>query len=347
LDNSFAGPLPTGPVLLTGATGFIGAAVLRRLRALGVEVRCLVRDAGRAARAGIPAEVQRLGDLADPVAVRAAAAGVASVLHLAGATKSLDDAGFERANADGVRALAEVTPDRARFVLVSSLAAVGPSRDGAATVRPSSEASPVSRYGASKLRGEHKLLEHRDRLDWCILRPPIVYGPNDDGTLLLIRQALGWLAPVPTPPRPLSLIHVEDLASALVLALGRRGVHGYFPTDGAERSDTTALVRTIARLAGRRARPVPLPMLFARAAGHVADVFHRWRGKPSFFCADKMREASAPGWVADREAIFAALGFTPTIDLAAGFGPLLERRIAAPRGAASAQAADAPAGRSA
>src|SRR5262249_17424771 len=76
--------------LVTGATGFVGAELLRVLFASGVaasQLRCLVRDADRAVRGGVPPECVRRGDVTDAASLRAAAADVGLVFHLAGTLK--------------------------------------------------------------------------------------------------------------------------------------------------------------------------------------------------------------------------------------------------------------------
>ena len=327
-DNSFAAPVspgarpPAGPVLVTGATGFIGRAFAASLRREGIALRCLVRDPRRALAVGLPASELVHGSLDQPESLGPAVEGARAIVHLAGATRALDAAGFRRANAEGTAALAAAAAGRSpglRFVQVSSLAAAGPSPDGRGTGAAPSDCRPCSRYGQSKLDGEREVLARADRLDWCVIRPPIVYGPGDDGTRLLVKQALGWVSPVPSVRRPLSLVHVDDLVAALRLALASTGVHGFFPIDGPERSDTNSLVAAIAAAAGRRARCLPIPMFLARGAGHLADLVHRIRGVPGFFCADKLREASAVGWVADPVPARERLGFTARIAIAAGF----------------------------
>ncbi len=327
-DNSFASTVaspPAEPVLITGATGFIGKALALRLAALGGGLRCLVRNRTRAVSAGLPESSLVEGALEDPGSLARAAANARCIVHLAGATRAFTAADFLAANAAGTAALAAAAPNDCRFVLVSSLAAAGPSRDGDGSAAAPDRCHPCSHYGASKLAGERALLAHRERLDWCVIRPPIVYGPADDATRLLIGQALGLLAPVPFRRRPLSLIFVEDLVDLLITAMAKQGGGGFVPAEGAERSDTHGLPRAIAEAAGRAARLLPVPMPLVRCLGPLFDLVQRVRGKPGFLCSDKLREASAPGWVADGAPAQELFGFRARTPIREGFRITLSR----------------------
>jgi len=142
-------------ILVTGASGFIGANLCARLVADGVRFRALVRSREKARKRGIPDEAIVVGDLfanLDSVVV-----GVSAVVHLAGLVRASSAKELERVNAMGtanlMRALAELAPE-ARTVVVSSLAAAGPSADGSGTAVAPEAAHPVSAYGRSKRAAE-------------------------------------------------------------------------------------------------------------------------------------------------------------------------------------------------
>lgn len=331
-------------ILVTGATGFLGLAFVRRLLAAGTapeRLVCVVRDPGRAAAQGLPPPVLRRGDVTAPDSLREAAAGIDVAVHLAGSLKANSRDGFAAVNVAGTEHLVAAVRSgapRCHFVLVSSLAAAGPSSDGAGTAAPPEHCRPVSAYGESKRRGE--LAVRASGLAHTIVRPPVVYGPGDAATRLLFRQALAPICAVPPTARPLSVVHVEDVARALALAIGVAPRGAVLPLDGPERTDTHAFMRAIAKAAGRRARLLPVPLPVAGAAATVADLCCRMLGRTSYFNRDKVRELAAVGWCADGGPAREALGFSAEIDLDAGLAGVaaaegFRRATARAQGAAS------------
>ena len=298
-----------------------------------------MRDPRRAIAGGLPAASVHAADLGDSgalPALTAAAEGVRLVLHLAGTLKAATPAGFAAVNVDGtarlIAALAAAAP-QAHVVLVSSLAAAGPSLDGTGSARPPDATAPVSWYGASKRGGELAVVAGRS--PWTILRPPVVYGPGDAATRLLFRQALAPVTVAPIRPRPLSVIHADDVVDAVLAAARRCPVGAVLPLDGPERTDTHALLRAIADACGRRARLLPMPMPIANAAAWLADGFGWLRGSVGFFNRDKVREIRAVGWVADGTLARTALDWQPSIHLAEGLAAVARAEGFLPAGAAA------------
>jgi NADH dehydrogenase len=194
----------------------------------------------------------------------------------------------------------------------------------------------VSHYGESKRRGELAVVAAHER--WVVVRPPVIYGPNDAATRLLFRQALLPFAPVPRRALPLSLLHVDDVVAALLAAATAAANRAFVALDGPERSDSHALLRAIAQACGRRARLVPVPMFAANAAAAASDLWGYCTRRPSFLNLDKMREVRQVGWVADGSAARAALGFSPRVALKDGLRRVAEDEGHVPR--ARALAAD-------
>ncbi|GAA3654552.1 NAD-dependent epimerase/dehydratase family protein [Streptomyces chitinivorans] len=320
--------------LVTGATGFVGTRLVRRLLAEGHTVAALVRAP---ARARLPAPVERLdGDLADGRGLRRAAAwGADRVIHLAGTVRAVRPDGYAPVNAVGTRLLCEALaalPRPPRLVHCSSLAAAGPSPPG----RPRREddpPAPVSAYGRSKLAGEEALRAVAGAVSGTVVRPPIVYGPGDTDFLpaLLAAVRRGVLPVCGFGPRRYSLIHVDDLCRLLLAAADRGATVGpgggsrgiYHAGDGAgHRAED--LAAAVAAVTGHRPpAAVPLPLPVAYAAARCAEAAARIRGRPSVFCRDKVRELARPAWVCGHERAARDLGFTPEAVWPAGLAEAL------------------------
>jgi UDP-glucose 4-epimerase len=198
-------------ILVTGATGLVGARLLPRLVAASEECRALMRP-GKAAPAGVTAVE---GDLLDPASLAPAVTGVSAIIHLASVFRTADSDLIWRSNLDATRNLIAATQAHApgaRVIMASTSNIYN-----ADTPRPGREedaAAPVLAYPASKLAAEHELRE--SGLTWAILRFGFVYG-DGDGHLEALPGLVangGW-----HPAQRMSLVHHRDIATAMQLAL--------------------------------------------------------------------------------------------------------------------------------
>lgn len=301
--------------LVTGASGFIGPRLVRRLQAAGQEVTCLVRPTSKTTQ--LEALGVRLvqGDVTDPDSLPAALEGMDAVYHLAGRTHAKNLAGFLRVNEHGTTNLMQACARRESppaVLLVSSLAAAGPSP----AVQPHTESTPpapISNYGRSKLAGELAARRFAAEAPLAILRPPVVFGPGDhDGLHLFRGLKYSRLHFVPQPKGlPLSLIHADDLSDAMALVVERG--QRVAPLQEENPHDPTGLyyaadeqVSSWAEAGRLAARGMGIRVLVLRFRGFwlypvaiAGDLIGRLTGRPSLFGVDKLREASASGWVCD------------------------------------------------
>lgn len=306
--------MPSKTVLLTGATGFVGSHAAEAFAAHGARIRALVRATSDTARLHDLGATMVAGELTDAPAVQRAAEGADVVVHMAALTRARTAAEYDAVNEHGTRALLRAlggmaTPPE-RFVYLSSLAAVGPS--GERPVDDATEPRPLTAYGRSKLGGERVCAEDAAAFEQVVIRAPAVYGPRDRDLLRFFRLAQKGILPVPGgPARPLQLIHVQDLAVALVRAATIQGVSGVYHAADPRAYAWSEVVDLVADAVGVRARRVPLPASALRAAAALSEWGSGLTGRATIFNRDKARELLAPGWLCDVGPAQRDLGIAP------------------------------------
>lgn len=302
-------------VLVTGATGFLGTALLDRLIVDGCVPVALVRATSRTDSLVARGIACRVGDLHTGAGLAEALADVDAVIHAAGGGHALDVAAIHANNTGTTRTLLDaIDKPLRRFVLVSSLAARGP---GPADV---AQTAPITHYGRSKAAAEELTLAARQRFPVTIARPPSIYGPADWRMLPLYRAAKrGWV-PLPGPSRTASMIHVQDCVAALSTMVTSDAPSGrtYFVEDGTPQ-DTATMARRIGAAVGRgRVRIIRVPSPILRVAGAVSEGIGRLRRVPVLLHRDKVRELLQPHWACSSAALRDDLGWAPQVAFDAG-----------------------------
>jgi NADH dehydrogenase len=261
-------------LLLTGATGRVGSALLPSLLARPEPVRCLVRDPRRLGADRVRVQLV-LGDLADPASFRHALRGVTTVVHLAASWRDQPRARLEALDGDAAARLAEdaVKAGVERFVLLSPL--------GAAPQHP-------LRAFRAKAAAEAAVLA--TAMQTTVLRASVIHGPGDRVAPLLAGRG----------DAPVQPIAAADVAACVLAALERPGVHELA-------GPQTVRWRTYARLL-RGTRPLRVPPALLRPAlrGYATVA-----GPAAALTWDEAERATAPMTAAAGTAGAEALGVTP------------------------------------
>lgn len=307
-------------VLVTGATGFVGSHLVEALRRRGDEVTALVRSLKKA-EALRPLAVRVIqGDLDDIVALSKAVEGQDVIYHVAGVISARSEAEFMASNRGGTRNLVEATKvsgARPRFILVSSMAAGGPSPRGR-PLKGEEPPKPVTRYGRSKLAAE-RVVEASD-LSWTIVRPPMVYGPRDREVLKVFRLARLGLGPVfGDGTQELSAVHGADLAAALIAAATTtRTIHNIYYACHPEVFTSTHFVRSIAGAMGKPVAVIRVPLSVGRGVLAVTQTAARITGQTTILTTDKAHEFFQTAWTGDPGPLTRDSGWTAAHDLTTG-----------------------------
>ncbi len=296
---------------VTGATGFIGRHVVSTLRRQGWDVRVLARRH--------PAELLSphhrfelvLGDLADTPALERLVSGADAIIHLGGLVKALHREEFYSANEGGTEHLLQAAgraAPSAMLVHVSSLAAREPT---------------LSPYCDSKHRAELKVQALAGDRIWTILRPPAVYGPGDREILPLFKAAKLGLVPYPAATdAALSLIHVADLADAIVSCLGRSGApQATFEIDdgvpGGYRWPD--ILGALGEAVGRKPAGLRVPRAGLAFVAEANRLLARIDGKPRVLVPHKVTEIYWPDWVVRGNRLQETSDWHPAFDAWSGF----------------------------
>jgi dihydroflavonol-4-reductase len=297
--------------LITGASGFVGGALLQRLATAGHRVRGLVRGAAPPLPSGSTVEWVK-GDVTEPASLGKALSGVDVVFHLAGIRRAPVRNTFFQVNAEGTRNVCDASwrSGARRLVLVGSLAAVGPSRPD----RPHLESDPFAPeewYGESKAEAERIAFGQRGRLEVTVARPPRILGPADRENLVffkLIRR--GIRLAIGGGPRPLSVVDVDDVVDFLILLAERpEAVGEAFFCPGPSTTTLEEIQDQGAQVLGLHPRTLHLSPLVLRTLAAAADLASRATGRHLPLNRKLARQLLAPAWTCSGEKAATRLGW--------------------------------------
>ena len=318
-----------GITLVTRATGFVGSHLVDRLLERAVDVRCLVRKTSDLRYLDQSKIDLVYGGLDDQTAWDSVLDGVHTIYHVAGLTFARRAKDYYSVNHRGTEAIVGAAlkhRDRIdRFVLVSSLAAIGPSRDGE-PVTEETEPNPITPYGRSKLMAEEAVWIVKDLLPVTVVRPPAVYGPRDYGIFEFFKSVSRGVSPrIGRYEKQLSLVHARDLADGIILAGESEASIGraYF-ISSEEIYTMRAVADRLAQVLGRKARTVTIPRPIAYAVALAAEGAAALLGKPPLLNRDKVTDLSQRGWACSVERARRELGYRQQVPLTEGLSETAE-----------------------
>lgn len=313
-------------VLVTGADGFVGHALLKALSVAGFHVVAALR---RPSVSSLPEEIETriLGDLTDDSADwEGACLAVDTVVHLAGRAHVMDDPAtaaslYNAVNIGGTIRLARAARRHgvSRFVFVSSIKAMGEETAPGVAWDEAAQPHPEDAYGQSKLEAEQALLamHAEDGFPCVVLRPPLMYGTGMKGNLRSLMNAVirGWPLPLGGIENRRSLLDVNSFASAMIQALSHPAAPGktYLVADKIPLS-IGQIVTAMAHAVRKRPRVFSLPTCFWNLARRLPFAGPRIRRLTGSLVLNAAKIESELGWkpadspIPGFQAAFASLG---------------------------------------
>jgi len=324
MSSEFAGKA----VLVTGATGFIGRRLVMSLCKEGASIKVLVRTAQSKdtpwLRQGT-CQTQVVADLMDPHLPSHICDQVDTVLHLAGyahaenANDPREASIHWQTTVEATRALLAQAAHSGvkRFVIVSSVKAMGERSDS--MLDETSSSAPLTAYGKAKRAAEKLVLAAglAHGMHVCVLRLPLVYGPGGKGNLSRMISAIdrGRFPPIPYTGNRRSMVHVDDVVQALLLAAKKSEADGqvYIVTDRQAYSTRQIYERCCEALGKKVARwSIPLNML--RLTARSGDIFLRLTGRRFPLDSETLEKLIGTAWYSS-DKISRDLGFRPQWNL--------------------------------
>lgn len=308
--------------MITGTTGFIGSHLAEELTRKKVSLNLFIRR-----RTPFIVSQEKEGAkvfLAEPgnyEVLKASIQDVDTIIHCAAATKALKKEDYFKANVEFTKNILTLLNKKQKFVFISSQAAAGPS-NSSEPVNENNLPNPLTYYGESKLMAEDLVREwgKKNNNNYIILRPSVVYGPREKDFYNFIRLIkIGLLVLFGNEKKRISIVHIDDLVSAIVTATERSSVgETYFVSN--DESYTWEDIGCAIKKALNKSSllKIKLPEFTAYPIAYFFELISLITKKPALINSQKIIEMKQSAWLCSNNKIKDMLNWKPRLSLEEG-----------------------------
>lgn len=309
--------------VVTGGTGFVGSHLVDLLLKKNFKVKCIVRKSSSLKwLEGKDVEIYDCG-LFDKEGLYDVLKDADYLYHVAGVVRSKTKNGFFRGNVDTTKNLLEVISESnkkiKRVVIVSSLTAVGPAKNGI-TVNEETEPNPITTYGKSKLAEEKLAKEFMGKIPITICRAPAIYGERESDIYAMFKGVQkGIMTLVGFNDKKLSLIHGRDFVNGLYLAsISETSKNKIYFISSEEIYDWNQVSDAMEKAVGKKAFRLKIPHSIIYVVGGVSHLANYLSSKPATFNLEKAKDFVQESWTCDTSKAKKDFGYAQQISLEDG-----------------------------
>ncbi len=303
---------------VTGATGFIGSHLIDLLSKKNYKITCFIENGAdlKWIKRYIDSNAIDIfiGDCRNKVDLkRALTHNVDYIIHLAGITDSKNPEDYFNINYTGTKNLLEICLENniilKRFVYVSSVAAAGPSRDGC-IIKDEDAFKPITDYGKSKLEAEKEIKKFSTEIPYTILRPSLVFGPRNRGTIFSFFQFASYGLKPNIGEGLTNVIHVKDLANIiLVSATSKITINKSYFIGETKQYSYSEIGDIIATSLGKKTISINFPRFSVLMAGAILGGISKLFGKYPVFDLRRAKDLKYRYWIYDVNPFFNDTGY--------------------------------------
>lgn len=304
-------------IVITGANGFLGSTITKRLLNEGYEVISLVRNGSDTSLLPENSNIKFVDYNSSSDLIRIFS-DADVIIHNAGLTKAKNWKAYKEVNVDLTKRIVDlfnINPTIEHLIFLSSQAAAGPSLDNT-PLDEDLRCHPVSLYGKSKLMAEN-LIRTKVEKKWTIIRPASIFGPGDKDFLQLFKMIKKHIMLYPIQKEKIfSMIYSDDVAELINLVIIKPETVGqiFFAANN-ESYKQVEIIGYIESIMDSFVNHFVIPEFLLKIISGIFELFSRITGKINVINMERMKEFRLDNWQISNKKSKDLLGFAPKYEI--------------------------------